>query len=191
MILQIYEDDKCWEKYHKAQLKRLVASNGDHFMFCLTNNCQSVLDKSKSKSRTNDVKCEVCKISYCHKCKKRAHGRKPCEYRYRCPKCEATFSTDGRGWPKIVCSASACKYEWCHACGMDIKSPLHQKYSFGCVPLIDTIFNENVPNFLRPLVAILVLLLVPSLGLFLFILIGAISNVHVNHAPRKERYTVR
>ena len=112
-----------------------------------------------------------------------AHGKSKCDRKvdqwigsglnniHRCPKCASTFEKVS-GCPHTTCAI--CKHRWCWTCGTDLKSSFHEKFmGMPCEVLNEVALGTCVPNILKPLLAILTLILLPPLLLF-FGVIGLI-----------------
>lgn len=64
-------------------------------------------------------------------------------------------------------SCTVCNHRWCWVCGANLDSKLHRKFVGVCQTFNTFALHEKIPTWLKPVVAILALILAPILFLFI------------------------
>ncbi len=121
ILNHIHEDKNLIEKY-KRFIKRSQIIKDKNKKLCPNPDCDSYLQKSKSKY----VQCEN-GHKYCYECLKPPHGKNSCEQKLekqfmkwtkgkrvkRCPRCQI-YTEKNEGCNHMTCVS--CKYQWCWLC---------------------------------------------------------------------------
>jgi len=108
---------------------------------------------------------------------------------HRCPKCACTFEKIS-GCAQMDCSI--CHHRWCWACGQNLDSVFHEKLEPICQMFNVFALHEKIPSILKPVMALLTLILLPIVFSFIAPLAIAFEVIEEKFAYRpSHRYSRR